>query len=86
MQNLDVAVALSATLVALVYLMFGRDRPSPWATVAAGSMVGLVAALAVLVVVTDVVPDRAEAILRPLFFAAVAVVLARSLWYGLARR
>lgn len=87
MQNLDVAVALVAAVVVVMFLLVRRPgRPSRLQETTAAALVGVLAALFVLVVVSDAVPDSAEAVLRPLFFLFIAVLLAGGLWLGLARR
>jgi hypothetical protein len=87
MQNLDVVGAIVATAIVVVAVAVRLSgRQSRLGELAAGVIVGGLAALMVLVLVSDVVPDNAEAVVRPLFFAMISVVIVGGVWTTVARR
>ena len=87
MQNLDVAGAILAMAAVVIFLVVRRsDGRSRLGELAAGILVGGLAAVLVLVMVSDVVPDGVEAVARPVFFASMAILILGGLWTGLARR
>lgn len=90
MQRLELAVLVVAALVVLaaVGLALGRrDGHGHFrAQLLLGAAIGVAAALVVLVLSVDLVPDQIEATLRPWVVVAVTVVMIGGLVLRAARR